>query len=426
MSIRLQLVDHDHLFDSSTSKPVIVNHFDLNSQNHMEILNDMIYMTYSDDSLEILPTCDCGTLKGGNNVGIRCTDCGSLCLSVTERPLESALWIAAPDGVDTLINPEIWLILSKRFMDGGVSVLDWLTNPAYKVNPDNEPLSIKKLKEHNVQRGINYFYQNFDAIINLLINGKIIKNGKVEEREELLQFLKENRSCIFSRHLPIPSKLAFITEKTPMGIYVDPTMAPAIDAIRTISSIENSVTPLTNKTKQSRTVMAISKLASYYDNFTGKSLSPKSGWFRKHVYGSRIHFSFRAVITSLSKPHVYNECHLPWSMSIMFFKVHLISKLLKRGFTPNECIKHLHEHTLKFCPLLNEIFKELIHEGPDNTIPIVLQRNPTLTRGSAQQLNIAKIKEDVNDNTISFSVLILASFNADFDGKCSIAVIKSF
>lgn len=387
MGIRMRIVDHDALFERATNVPTILNHFDLHSQHHMEKLNELIYTTYNDDSLEIQPHCECGKVSGEFRVGVVCSDCGVPCLSVTERPLESSLWIAAPEGVDALINPEVWIILNKRLMDGGVSVLEWLTNPYMVVPPEKVPISIKKLKHKGVPRGINNFYRHFDEIMDLLINGKIVKNGKLEERQELMAFLEENRQALFSKHLPVPSKLAFITEKTPMGTYADPTMGPAVEAIRTISSIENSITPITQAKRESRAIKAIMQLAEYYETFFSKSLGPKPGWFRKHIYGSRVHFSFRAVISSISDPHHYEEAHLPWSMSVMFFKVHLISKLLKpsknmfqsgliqRAYTPNEAIRHLHKNTLKYDALIDLMFKELIEEAPGPGIPVLIQRN---------------------------------------------------
>jgi hypothetical protein len=413
MSIHLQVVDHDELFNSLKSPPIIVNNFDLTSQEDMEKLNNLIYTSYSDDSLEVLPTCDCGSLKGEYNVGLVCGNCETVCLSVTERPLESILWIAAPKGVDALINPEVWIMFSEAMTISGVNILEWLVNPIYKVPADKEPPQLKKLRETGIKRGINHFYRNFDEIMTYLVTARIVRKQKAKKRDELLQFVKENRHQIFSQHIPIPSKLAFITENTPMGVYADTSMTPAVDAIRTISTIENGITALNERYRQGRAMQAIGKLAEYYQTFYTDSLGPKSGWFRKHVFGSRLHFSFRAVISSLSAEHVYDECHLPWSLSVMFFKIHLVSKLLKRGFTPNECIKFLYEHTLKYHPLLDELFKELINEAPSGGIPIILQRNPTLTRLSAQRLRVTHVKQEPEINTVSLSVLILSGMNAD-------------
>ncbi|MBE0438164.1 MAG: hypothetical protein IBX57_00155 [Gammaproteobacteria bacterium] len=417
MGVYLKLVNHDQLFSESKSQQHIVNYYDLSNKTQMDELNNIIFTSYNQDSLEILPTCDCGALKGTYNVGLKCSDCNTECLPVTERPLESVLWITTPQGVDTLINPEVWIILQKKFMDGGVNVLEWLTNPRYRVSEEREPVSIKKLKQRNVGRGLNHFYQNFDSLMKLLIDDKIIKLGNQQDRDDLKLFLKENREAIFSKYIPIPSKMAFITESSAMGTYADPNMLPAIDAVRTISSIENGVKSLNDKTREVRTVQAIQKLAEYYETFYGKPIGHKSGWFRKHIYGSRTHFSFRAVIASLTDPHDYDEVHLPWGMAVMFLSIHLISKLLKRGFTPNEAKRHIHEHTLKYDILLDELFQELIAESPYKGLPIILQRNPSLTRGSAQQLFVTKIKTDPNINTVSVSVLILPAWNADFDGR---------
>ena len=424
MAVHLRLVNHDRMFDESPTNPIVVNQFDLSSESDKEEFNKLIYTTYSEESLELHPSCECGAVKGEYNVGVLCSNCNTPCLSVTERPLESALWIAAPNGVSALINPEAWIIMDRRLTVSGVSILRWLVDPMYKVPTEKEPYSITKLKEYGVTRGLNYFYQHFDELMDLLINRKVVKAGKLREREDFLQFVRENREAIFSKHLPIPSKLAFITEQTPMGVYADTTTnIPAIDAIRTISHVENSITPLSVKSKESKTAQAINKLAEYYMNFMGKPLGSKPGWFRKHIFGSRVHFSFRAVITSLSDPHHLREVHLPWSMSVMFLKMHLVSKMLKRGLTPNEANRKIYEGTLQYDSLIDEIFQELIQESPTGGIEIILQRNPSLTRGSAQNLSVTKIKTDPKINTVSLSVLVLSSLNADFDGSM-VAVVK--
>ena len=425
MSIYLRLVDHDALFEKAVNNPIIVNNYDLQSEEDLNRLNGMIYTTYSDDSLEILPRCDCGGIHGEYNVGIFCEDCGTLCLPVTERPLESVLWIQAPQGIDRLINPIVWIILSKRFMDGGINTLEWLTNPKLPVPPDKVSGAIRKLEKLGVERGLNYFYRNFDRIIDLLINGKVIKNGKLEEREELLQFIQENRHKLFSRYLPFPSKLVFIREKTPMGVYADKTMGPAIDAIRAISSIETSVIPISEKMLEARVIKATTYLAEYYETFFSKSLGPKEGWFRKHIYGGRGPFTLRAVISSISEPHHREDIHLPWSLSVMLFKLHLMNKLLKgsstrRQLTPNEALTLLYESTSQYNPIIDQLFQELIGEAPGRGPVILLQRNPSLTRGSIQTLNLVKIKTDPEVNTIGVSTLILRAWNkitVPFDRK---------
>jgi hypothetical protein len=76
----------------------------------------------------------------------------------------------------------------------------------------------------------------------------------------------------------------------------------------------------------------------------------------------------------------------------------------------------MYKYTHQYCPLLDQLFQELIAESPYDGIPIILQRNPTLVRLSAQALRVTKIKTDPHINTISMSVLALKGPNADFDG----------
>ncbi len=412
MGVSRILINQEELFHSMASESIIVNHFNVNSQEEKEKLNNLIMTRYEGDSLDVLPSCDCGKVTGEYNVGIKCPNCNTFCVSVTERPLESALWIAAPEGVKTLINPDAWIIFSKRFSFNGHNVIEWICNPHYKVPTDPYPPKIQQLKKLGVPRGLNNFYDNFDSIMKLLFENNIVQNSN-KDKDLFWAFIQRYREAIFTRYIPIPSKLAFITESTSTGMYADTSMTPAIDAIRTISSIENSITPVSLTKKESHSVKAIVKLANYYQDFASKQLGSKYGWFRKHVFGSRLHFSFRSVISSLSENHVYDELHMPWSMSVMVLETHLTSKLISRGYTPNESIKFLREHTLKYHPLLDELFQELIAEGPENSIPCMFQRNPSLVRGSAQRLRITRVKTDPGDNTVGLSVLVLSSLNAD-------------
>lgn len=422
MGVSLELINHDNLFRSLSNPPVIVNEFNLSSQVEKEQLNDLIYTRYEGDSLDVLPSCDCGHLVGEYNVGIICPECRQVCAPVTERPLESLLWIRAPKGVQTLINPNAWVMMAKRFTFNGHNLIEWLCNPDYKTPANPHPPKIEALMKLKIPRGINYFHEHFDEIIDTLFANKLVQDSN-KDADLFRAFLKLYRNEIFSKYLPVPSKLAFITETAPTGIFADPTMTPAIDAIRTISAIENSTEDTRLKARERAAVQAVVKLAEYYNTFFSKQLGTKSGWLRKHVFGSRLHFSFRSVISSMSDNHEYDELHMPWSMSVMALKVHLVSKLLKRGFTPNDAIKFLHEHTLVYHPLIDSLFQELINEAPGGGIPVMFQRNPSLVRGSAQRLRITKVKTDPHDNTVSLSVLVLSALNADFDGDALNGII---
>lgn len=413
----LRLIDLDKLFNSLPTPPIIVNDFDLTSIKEKEKLNMMLYTRYEGDTLDTLPSCDCGYIKGQYNVGVKCQRCMTEVEVVTERSLHSVLWIAAPEGVKALINPEAYILLRDKLDYEGGNILDWICNGSYKFKNDSRDFSTKY---HNAgfRRGLNFFIDNFENIIDFLFKLKMVKKCNTKtDKEALREFLFENKKCIFPKYLPVPSKLGFITEDTPLGTFADTNMALAIDAIRTITSIKTGIDGSTQIVRENRAAKAIKLLSDYYYRFYSDSLSGKGGWFRKHIFGSRLHFSFRAVISSISDHHHYEDLYLPWSLSVALFKTHLTNKLMnKYKLTPNECIDFLYSHTNKYNKVLDDLFKELIDESPGKYIPIILQRNPTLVRLSAQRLKVRKIKTDPNDNTISMSVHDLKGPNHTY--KC--------
>lgn len=420
--IAIRLVDLDRVFETASTPPVIINSFNVETLEDKQILDSLIYTYYEGDSLNVVPTCDCKRTKGAAKIGSKCPRCGSEIRPVSEQPLESLLYIAPPEGVKTFINPQAWTMLSKALTHGGINGLAWLCDPYMPVG--SEPhREIRRLMDLGIERGINNFYDNFDEIINMLFNAGVISGTSRRQKEDLYQFIQLNRNKIFCKHLPIPSRLGFVTERSITGSFADTTMKPAIDAIRTISSTVHSITPLDLRKLQGRAVKANEYLAQYHQEYMAATLTSKRGWLRKHVFGSPLYFTFRAVISSLSERHEYDELHLPWGVAVSTYAVHLTSKMYRminpeteRPFTPNEVLRHLREHTLRYSPLLDQLFDELIAESPHKGLPVLFNRNPSLDRGSIQEFFVTKIIKDPKINAVKMSVLTLKAPNADFDG----------
>lgn len=430
--VAVRLVNFTELYEQMQDRAIIINHFDLTRVEEKERLNRLLYTHYEGNTLSVVPSCECGYTTRESNVGVRCPECSTVVTPVTERPLVSIAWVKPPEGVGPFINPQVWTILSSAMTVTGFNVLEWLCNPM--VSMPAEPTRFLKRVQALTQQmrftqGINQFHQRFDEIMNRLYEQSLLyASGNKKQRQDLMMFIREYRDCIFAPALPIPSKLSFITERTVTRTYADKTMYSAMDAILTITATENSVTPLHPRVKQGRSVKANMLLARFYQDFIGGVLARKPGLMRKHVMGSRLHHTFRAVISSLHTQHHRSELYLPWSMSIKVFDTHLTSKLFNRGFSINEAATYLAEHVLKYSDLLAELFEELIADAqsmnafrPPNSpeilgVPVLLNRNPTLMRGSIQRMFVTKIKPDPRETSISMSVLALKAPNADFDG----------
>lgn len=423
MGIHLSLVNFDEEFHQNTRRiPIIINDFSETSEEQKKTFNRMIYTQYDNtDLLSNLPSCECPEtqgLSGAHLMGVVCPKCNSPVKAIMDQDLEPLVWIRAPKGVAGLINPLIWSMLSERFTKKGYNFVHWLSDTTYKPTGRVAPPELADLMSGilavvpNFQRSLNKFIIHFKDIMTVFFRMKLFRKKKGEE-DGLQELLTLFSDCIFSQYLPVPNRALLVVEKTNVGTYIDPTITGAVDAIQTMVSIDSSLSSFSVRTKENRTVKTISQISMFYDDQYSKMLAKKEGLYRKHVFGTRSHFSFRAVISSETGAHGYDELHLPWGIGISVFRIHLINKLDRRGFTPNQSIAFLNKHAQIYHPLLDELFNELIAESPYKGIHCVFQRNPSLERGSAQAMFIMSVKTDPAIATVSLSILSVVGLNAD-------------
>lgn len=421
--ISQDVADFDKEISLLTCRPTIVNDIDSSTVEGKERLNALLITNYKGDTLPILPTCDCGKWQGERFVGKICDDCTVMVMPATERQIESNVWIAAPEGVHGLINPVFWALFGKLLTFSGTNVLEWLVNSSYRPPASNLQVfdimqSYKTTKGEYYRRGLNSFIENFDGILTLLTDGKTIRSIPPGYRTKMREFARRNRGKLFPKYLPIPNKLAIVMEHTPTGTYSNETPAgTALDAVRSIASIRATPMPLSPTKCENRCVLAVKQLAGYYAIQFRDSLGTKRGWNRKHGVGSRQDFSFRCVISSITEPHHYEEVHLPWGVSLGVFTVHLANMFLKQGLSPDEIERRLHWATMHYDPEIDQMFKKIIADSDGLGPAVMINRNPTLSSKSIQLLQVTKVKTDLKDVTMSVSVLCLASWNADFDGR---------
>lgn len=418
--IGLSVADIDELFTKQTNEPVIANMLDTMTQEGRDTLNELIYTCYSNDHLTTVPECRCGKLKGGWHIK-RCPECGTSVSTVHEKEIESALWLALPQSVSAFINPLCWNLMHQALFTKRFSILEWLVNSDYKPksNSAEEPVEVFNLKQYGVQRGLNYFYDNFDDIMSI-----IIYNGREQPKKKFIlldEFIKKYRDRIFCSYIPMPSQLLFVIEENETGRYTDKTMNSVLEGLRTIMSTSQSIR-LTSIRRQNRTAKAIASIASFYESFIKNTVCGKYGLSRQHIFSARSHFSARAVISSLTEPHDHREIHIPWAMAVQLLTTHIDSVLTRRGYSPRDSTNKIEQAVLAYDKEIDDILEYLIESSPHIGIPCILQRNPTLAKASAQLMYITKIKKmgvigypihGPIDITISMSVLTLIGANKD-------------
>lgn len=409
-----EVVDFNVVFKTLLTEPIIINDLIDDSEENKADIEEMMLTKFSSDMQSILPTCKCGDTQGEYAIGSECPNCNTLVNVVIEDAIQPLLWFRRPNDVEGLINPAIMIMLLTRFKKSGFEVIRWLTDTHYKA-PVKTPKSLMLLEAQGVQRGYNYFVRNFDYLMSLLFSMKDFSTKSPSE-DLLEDLLKRDRHKIFSDYVPLPNKALLIIERSSMGTYADLSIASAIDAMSMVTAIDNPLINHNLKTKENRTAKALYKLSTYYQSTMKKTLVSKTGIFRKHVFGSRTHFSFRSVASSITEPHNYDEIYAPWGVGVSAFRIHLINKLLRLGWTYNDAVALILSHIDNYHPLLNRLLAELISEAPDGKIAAIIQRNPSMLSGSAQAVWITKFKTNPNDQSVSLSILIVKAPNCDFDG----------
>lgn len=430
MGMFFELVDFEQEFIKATKTPTILNDLRENTEKEKEFVNSCIYTRYTSDLLSNIPTCQCGKLFGQNVMDVECPECNTPVRSSIEIELDPLIWIRSPNGVAPLINPTAWEMICNRYTTSGFNVIRWIADLGYKPNL-RKPQVLTEIQALNIPRGYNAFVENFDKIIETLNSLGLFKL-KPGEVDYTLLLIKKFRKQIFTRYLPIINKSILVFEDDNQGSFVDSTVPGIVNAARIMVGIDVD-DRFTQKQRENRAIKAIVQLSEVYQQMNGNSfLSGKPGLIRKHMLGTRSYYSFRTVISSMTQVHHYRELHIPWGVATSVFKIHLVNKLLKRGMTANQAVGHIYAHARKYCPLLDELFNELIASSIHPNLPYVdvrtgetkylkgiactMARNPSLNVNSIQLCYITRIKTDITDQTTSIPILSVEPLNADFDG----------
>lgn len=406
MAITQNILNLDAYFRYTTGDKIIVNDLNFYSIDDVSMVNSSLITVYNNtDVISVKPSCDCGELTGRYLLGQKCPNCGTECKDPHSK-VYPLLWLRALRPDLKFLNPAFWTIL-RKLMDRNVDCVRWLCDPNY-----NPPVKIPDYLEtlKGMLGGIRSYSNtmaNLHKVITYMKNIQKFRNPRKQmELDAVLRLYEENEKDLFTEYLPIVNKKLFIMENTTKGKFINLSAADALDVVM-IWLKAVSTEKINPKQQERATAAAISGLSSLYSNYIKNHVTGKSGILRKHVYGTRCYFSFRNVITSRTGPHRHDEIEVPWSIGPTVFRPHILNKLVyQRGMAYKNAVSLINTAVKKYEPLIDEILQELLAESPGGRIPVTIQRNPSLKRGSVVRVYIKRFKnENVNDKSVSFSQL---------------------
>lgn len=434
--ISLKFINLEEQFRELKTKAIIVNDLadEFSVGKTVDVLNNLLRTHYESDELNTIPSCSEGCTTGRYNYDednpVICDICETeVVMNITQR-LEPQLWMRVPGNIHGFLHPRLYKLMIKDFSTTNFCLITYLTVPTYSPNKANGfvggskqvPELIDLLQSSGIKRGINYFIEDFDKIIDIIFSNPRILQYKhtISDSRRLVKdytvLFNMYRDCLFTRYLPFPSRAVMVSERGGNAEFIDSNMGVAFDAPKTIASIEMELDMLSNNVLQSRVMKVVKAMADYYEGYYSITSASKKGILRGQHGGTRSFFSGRAVISPLGGEHEYDELHVPWSWAVTLFAVHIENKLLRRNYTSKEIFRKIDKATVRFDDEIYEIINELIDESPEGGIPVSMLRNPTLVRGSNQYFRITKVHTNINDNAIGISVLVIKAPNGDFDG----------
>lgn len=422
MGIYLELVDHEQEWRNNTSpRKIVVNDLDVRTSDQKDEVNNTIFTTNQADGVySSVPACQCGERTGRHRIGSICNNCNTAVEEPIQEYLQPMVWLRSPDGVAPLVNPIIWYMLRREFSIAGYGKFDtisYLTNTSYRSDISTTEKMRKLfqcLDEANLHiRGYNHFIKHFDEYMEFLFTCPVFKR-KNDDKSSLYYLIQSNKDKIFTSHLPLPNRSLLIIEKTRYSTYIDESLTTIIEAARILTGIDfPEAIPQSDRVKQNKTSRCMALVSHYYKEYYREYLTPKEALIRRNVISGRKDYTARCVISSIPGEHRFDEIHVPWATSINWLRNHIYSKCLHRGMSPNQTFDFVNKYNKEYHPVMHEIINELIQEAGPRGIPVLGNRNPSLGRNSIQRVFFTKVKTDVDDITISLSVLICPNWNAD-------------
>lgn len=426
MGVYLGLPNYDEDIASLDRAPIILNSINPEANRLIDPVKEFTMTEYEGDTIDTLPTCECRRTYGRYNTSSEpgvantvCPECHTEVMSPIDRGFTSNVWLQVPKGVSGFIRVNFLDMLIRAFNQESFNAIHWLCNTQYKPANANS-MTFERFKRIGIPRGYNHFVDNFDKILDILMTCQVFKIGELQTETADLMRLK--RDLVFSEYLPLPSKRSIITELSNKTRYCADGYVKIIDAARAIYGLTSKPEPSQQRVREHNTFKALVMMTEYREWLDKNILGLKSGWYRKQIYGSRTGPTYRAVVTSISGAHDYEEMHMPWGLGIATYHTHILGMMGRDGYTIEESERFILECIGRYDPYMDKLLNRLIQECPFETLqgmkglPQLLGRNPTLNLRSIQSLFVTKFKTEIHDNTISISLLCVTSMNCDFDG----------
>lgn len=422
----IRLSNFDALFHAATEVKILNDSHLTGKKINEDRINKLFYDI--DPDLGFVASCKCKEYRGNYYLGHKCPYCFTTVSHEFTEDMSHTNWIVLPDVAPPVLHPIFYLILREWLgktksanpkIKPKIPIINTILNPS-------ETMPVV-MKPHIKQQGFKYFYNHFDEIMNYLftIYKPVTKTNVTTDYVRAIY--EKYRNEMFVRRIPIlhPSLTPMAKEGKVKAI--DTAAAWAMSAISDVSTLGYEARRcLTEKKYVDKMLWKVyTNIISYIEIIITKKFGDKYAHTRRHLMGSRIHFSARSVIVPITEPHEGDEIHLPWKIVIGAYKCEILNFLIRRqNYSLVDALGKYTKSLVVYDKDIHNIVLQLKKECPFKGFSVLCGRNPTLIHGAIQLFYCTKIKTDVHDETIGISPRTCKAPNADFD-KHTCRIYKS-
>lgn len=348
--------------------------------------------------------CECGQTTSRINNGTTCKYCGTK-VKYVDDDFEYMGFLKLDDLC--VIHPNMFKMI-QRFI--GAKTLDAIIkyNDDKDINGYSREDQPRSKSEPFEGIGLIAFRQRFVEIMNYY-------NEKTKYKKiKMYTYIMSNLAKVFTHVIPVFTALLRATKNDANALKYEPSNALYV-MMSNLTIVLNRMTrrgERERKLKEAPLYDLQMKQDELYDMIVSGLLSGKKGKLRG-VFGGRYNFTSRIVIVQNYKLRV-DQVIVPYQ-AMMELEKQRILNILEKVHGNAALANRIFQRALKKKnPEIISIIRQLIKDDPTgHGIPCLVNRNPTITYGSIQQMYII----DVCDNyTLQMPLQILPYFNADFDG----------
>lgn len=407
--MQLNLIKLDRDFNSAN---VITNPRPVdeksNKFNDDGIFSETTFGRMSTSTVEY--ACKCGALEGKFFDGIVCQICDSKA-KLRSSSFDRKGWVYFHEL--QIINPIFFEFFAKII---GKTQFQKILDFNIKTDIDGNIIHEDNKDFSNI--GIFTFMENWETILNFYTDKKIKKDPNIID---LYNLIIKHKDYIFTKAFPIftaslrpavltAKHISFSEVNTSYNFMI--AEANALGELDDVTYEEQNINNILNR---------IQKHANEIYEFVLTLIGGKGKYLRTSIFGTRLNFSARCVITPNPASTPINEVALPYLTFMEIYKfdilnIHSTIKKCSLMQSYNEWSKAQSVFSELFYNIIEEILSKAKSQFNINGVPVFINRNPSLHLGSILRMVVSEVKRDITDLTMSLSNCILSPLSADFDG----------